>query len=157
MKNIVFPGSFDPPTYGHLDIVSRCASIFDNVTILIAENSEKETMFSINTRLKLIKEMISDFSNVSVDYYEGLVVEYAKLNDINIIVRGIRNNVDYNYESEIEMANSYISDIIETVYINARPGFTNIKSSLVKELFKYNVDISTLVTPSVYKEMKDQY
>ena len=154
MIKVVFPGSFDPPTRGHLDIINRCSRMFDHVTVLIADNPKKSTMFSVDRRKELINEMISDFSNVSVDYYDGLVVEYAKHNDISIIVRGIRNSLDYHYETELMMANMVVSDLVETFFINARPDMMNIKSTLVKELFGYSVDISKLVTPSVYEAMK---
>lgn len=154
MIKVVFPGSFDPPTKGHLDIISRCSRIFDSVTVLIAEHPNKKSMFSINKRVELLNEMIHDFSNVSVDYYDGLVVKYAKHNDINILIRGIRNNIDYNYESELDMANKLVSNSIETVFMNASPGLMNVKSSLVKELFGYSVDVSSLVTANVLEAMK---
>lgn len=154
MIKVIFPGSFDPPTKGHLDIIRRCSRIFDHVTVLVAEHPEKRSMFTVEKRVELLSEMIDEFSNVSVDYYDGLVVKYAQHNDIAILIRGIRNNSDYHYESELDMANRLISDSIETVYIHSRPGFESIKSSLVKELFGYSVDISSLVTSNVYEAMK---
>ncbi len=156
MIKVLFPGTFDPPTKGHLHIINRCAKLFDHVTVLVGVNPEKKNMFSGETRVKLISEMITEFSNVSVDYYNGLVVEYAKLHDITIIIKGLRNSADYNYESELESANRIVSDDVETIYINAREDLTGVKSSLVKELFRYSVDISSLVTPNVYKAMRGQ-
>ncbi|QEN05873.1 pantetheine-phosphate adenylyltransferase [Thiospirochaeta perfilievii] len=154
MIKVVFPGSFDPPTKGHLDIIRRCSRIFDSVTVLIAEHPTKKGMFTINERLELLNEMIKDFSNVSVDYYDGLVVKYAEHNEISVIVRGLRNNSDYQYEYELDMANKVASNSIETFFINATPGMVSIKSSLVKELFGYSVDVSSFVTPNVYEAMK---
>ncbi|OQY40216.1 MAG: pantetheine-phosphate adenylyltransferase [Spirochaetaceae bacterium 4572_7] len=154
MIKALFPGTFDPPTLGHLDIISRGSKIFDNLTILIAENPNKNSFFTIDERRTLINDMITGFSNVSVDYYDGLVVKYAEHNGINILIRGVRNFTDYSYESELAIANKLISNSIETVYISAKPDLMGIKSSLVKELFGYSVDISSLVTPSVYKAMK---
>lgn len=154
MIKVIFPGTFDPPTKGHLDIIQRCSKLFDHVLVLIAEHPSKQTMFTIQGRVDLLNEMIKDFSNVSVDYYDGLVVKYAKHNDISILIRGLRNSMDYNYESELDLANKIVSDSVETVFINASPGLINVKSSLVKELFGYSVDISSLVTANVYEAMK---
>lgn len=154
MVKVIFPGSFDPPTRGHLDIISRCSRLFDNVIVLISEHPEKKTMFSIERRIELIKGMITEFSNVSVDYNDGLVVKYAKINDSSILIRGIRNSIDYHYESELMLANRVVSESVETVFINARADLISVRSSLVKELFGYSVDISSLVTPNVYEAMK---
>lgn len=154
MIKVVFAGSFDPPTKGHLDIIKRCSNIFDDVTVLIAEHPNKKTMFSVERRKELLLGMINDFSNVSVDYYDGLVVKYAKHNDISILIRGIRNSIDYHYESELMLANRVVSESIETVFVNARADLISVRSSLVKELFGYSVDISSLVTPNVYEAMK---
>lgn len=154
MNSTVFPGTFDPPTLGHLDIIKRASKIFDRVTVLIAINPEKQSMFSVNERISLISEMIKEFPNVSVDSYDGLVVEYAEHNNISTMLRGIRNSTDYQYEFELDLANKVASGNIETILLNASPGVMNIKSSLVKELFGYSVDISSLVTSNVYEAMK---
>ncbi|MBN2618362.1 MAG: pantetheine-phosphate adenylyltransferase [Spirochaetales bacterium] len=154
MIKVLFPGSFDPPTLGHLDIIKRCSNLFDHVTVLIGTHPNKSTMFTVDERINLIKEMICEFSNVSVDYYGGLVVEYAKHNDISILIRGVRNFIDFNYESELLLANKIVSQEIETLFMNASSDLTVVKSSLVKELFGYSVDISSLVTPNVLKAMK---
>lgn len=154
MIKVLFPGSFDPPTLGHLDIIKRCSALFDSVTVLVAEHEQKTNMFSVKKRVELIKEMIEGFSNVSVDYYDGLVVKYAQHNDINILIRGIRNNIDYNYESELAEANKLVSSSIETLFLKSSNDLVNVKSSLVKELYGYSVDISSLVPECVYMEMK---
>ncbi len=153
MIKVLFPGSFDPPTLGHLDIIKRISKMFDSVTILVSVHPDKESLFTAEQRVQLIKEMITGFSNVTVDFYDGLVVKYAKHKDINILVRGIRNSIDFNYETELMLANKFICKDVETVFINAKPDLVNIKSCLVNELFGYSVDISSLVTPGVLEAM----
>lgn len=154
MIKVLFPGSFDPPTLGHLDIIKRCSNLFGHVTVLVAEHPDKKFMFSVERRVELINGMIAEFSNVSVDYYDGLVVEYAKHNDIAILIRGLRNSIDYSYEVELQKANKIVSNVVETVFIQANEEVSGIKSSLVKELFGYKVDISSLVTPEVLAAME---
>ena len=153
MKRIgIYPGSFDPITNGHLDIIKRASKLFDEVIVLVAVNNHKKNRFDVNTRVRLIKESIKCFNNVSVDYFNGLIVEYAKMHNAVALIRGIRVSSDFEYEWELAAANEYIDPEVEMVFLMSHKENTFISSSAINELFLNGVDISPLVPKVVLEE-----
>lgn len=145
MSKAVFPGSFDPFTVGHLDIVTRAARVFDTVTVAVFDNPGKGTEFSLEDRLTLIREAVSQIPNVSVDHSTGLLVDYCRQNGASVIVRGIRNGSDVEYETMLESVNSRVGPEISTVYFLSKPEHACISSSLVRQLLKIGISIEGLV------------
>ena len=135
MKRAVFPGSFDPITNGHIDIITKGLQIFDELIIGIGENNEKEYMFSLEKRFEFIKSIFAKQNNVKVKTYKGLTVDFCKKNNSNFIIRGLRNPSDFEYEKTIAQTNTDISNI-ETVFLLATKENLNISSSVVRELIK---------------------
>jgi len=145
MTKALYAGSFDPFTNGHLDILKQASHIFDKVIIGIAFNSEKKGFLPIETRIELIKNSISELNNVEVISYEGLTVDYARKNGINVLVRGVRNSSDLEYEHQIADTNRLIAPEIETILLTPKPENAFISSTIVREIYKNNGDISKLV------------
>jgi len=155
MKKIaIYPGSFDPITLGHIDILKRALEVFDEVIILVAVNPKKNSRFPLETKLKMIKESVKEFKNVKVDSYEGLTVEYAKKHNAKCLIRGLRAVSDFEYEFELSEANNFIDSKIDMVFFMARQNTTFISSSTVYGLYKSGVDISSLVPEGVIKYLK---
>lgn len=154
MKKALFPGSFDPLTNGHVDIIRRASILFDEVTVLVGCNMKKNTLFSPSERIKMIQSSLSSFVNVKVDMWDGLTVKYAEMNCISVIVRGLRDSGDYEYERKIENGNRYINPSIETVYLSSSSENLYLSSSAVREYLKFGVDISPLVPRPVLEEIE---
>ncbi|WP_445488449.1 pantetheine-phosphate adenylyltransferase [Niallia sp. 03133] len=153
----VCPGSFDPITYGHIDIIKRGAKVFDQVFICVLNNSSKKPFFSVEERLALIKEVTKDIPNVKITSYEGLLIDYAKSIQANAIIRGLRAVSDFEYEMQITSVNRVLSDEIETFFIMTNNQYSFLSSSIVKEVSKYNGDISELVPSVVEQALKKKY
>ena len=153
MKVAVYPGSFDPITNGHLEILRRALNIFDKVIMLVAVNPSKKTRFSVEDRVAMIKEAV-DPSRVEVDYYDGLTVEYAKKKGASHLIRGLRAVTDFEYEFSLASANDFIDSSIDTVFLMSKAEKSFINSSMIMELYQSGVDISYLVPPSVLKRLK---
>ncbi|MBP5574164.1 MAG: pantetheine-phosphate adenylyltransferase [Bacilli bacterium] len=153
MKIAVYPGSFDPITNGHLEILRRALNIFDKVIMLVAVNPSKKTRFSVEERVAMIKEAV-DSSKVEVDYYDGLTVEYAKKKGAHHLIRGLRAVTDFEYEFSLASANDFIDSSIDTVFLMSKAEKSFINSSMIMELHQSGVDVSSLVPPSVLKRLK---
>ena len=153
MKIAVYPGSFDPITNGHLEILKRALNIFDRVIVLVAVNPTKQTRFSPEERVAMIKEAISD-ERVDVDSYNGLTVEYAKAHGAKHLIRGLRAVTDFDYEFSLASANDFIDSSVDSVFLMSKAEKSFINSSMIMELFQSGVDISTLVPASVIKRLK---
>lgn len=153
MKVAIYPGSFDPITNGHLDILQRALLIFDKVIVLVAVNPNKQSRFSAKDRVDMIKEAIND-SRVVVDSYEGLTVEYAKAHGATHLIRGLRAVTDFEYEFQLASANDFIDKSIDTVFLMSHKEKSFINSSMIMDLYKSGVDVSDLVPPSVIKRLK---
>ena len=154
MKKAIYPGSFDPITNGHLDILSRAVKVFDEVIILVAVNPNKHFNFSPKERVEMIKEAVKDYPNVKVDYYDGLTVEYAKKHGATHLIRGLRAVSDFEYEFQLASANEYVDPTIDMVFFMARGDKSFISSSAIMELTNSGVDVSGLVPSSVIKRIK---
>ena len=159
MKNAVLPGSYDPITVGHLEIIKRAANIFDNVTVLVIPNSEKKYLLDEQKRLELVKDAIKDIPNAKADVYNGLTVDYLKENGFPVLVKGVRNTTDFEYEKYIAFNNGEIAryssgEHIETLLLPAEPKYSEISSTLVRIFIEYGRDFSALVpNPLLLKEL----
>ncbi len=156
MTIAIYPGSFDPITKGHLDILKTGAEIFDRVIIAVARNSEKKGFLSVDERVKLIKESILDIENAEVDSFEGLTIEYAKKREAKVLLRGLRAVSDFEYELQLSQANSALSGDIKTVFLTTKPKYNFISSSTIKEIYLNNGDISKFVPEAVYEYLKNR-
>ncbi len=148
MKRAIFPGSFDPITLGHYDIIKRGISLFDELIIAIGVNTDKKYMFSLEERIKFVSEAFNDESSISVVSYQGLTVDFAKEMDAEFILRGLRNPADFEFEKAIAHTNRRLSDI-ETVFLLTSSGKSYISSSIVRDVIKNGGDYSLLVPDSV--------
>lgn len=153
----VCPGSFDPITYGHLDIITRGAKVFDEVYVSILNNSSKKPVFSVEERVALIKEVTKDIPNVRVDSFQGLLVDYAKNIGANAIIRGLRAVSDFEYEMQLTSMNRFLNNEIETFYIMTNNQYSFLSSSIVKEVAQYGGRISELVPPKVEVALRAKF
>ena len=143
-----FPGSFDPPTLGHINIIQRSTAIFDEICVIIAENRLKSYFFSADERFELVSSLVKQWNNVSVTLCRGLIVDFLKENDIPLLIRGIREG-DFSYEFELSMVNKSLNPEIETIFLTTEPKYAFIRSSVIKEISSFGGDISTMVPPEV--------
>lgn len=153
----VCPGSFDPVTYGHLDIIKRGAKVFKEVHVVVLNNSAKHPLFTVDERIELIKEVTKDIPNVRVDSFQGLLIDYAKSVKANVIIRGLRAVSDFEYEMQITSMNRVLNDDIETFFIMTKNQYSFLSSSIVKEVAKYNGNVSELVPQIVEKALKGKF
>lgn len=149
MKKAVYPGSFDPITNGHLDILTRAAKVFDHVILLLAVNPAKTSAFTIEERLFMMREATKDMPSVEVDFTSGLTVEYARAHGASHIIRGLRAVTDFEYEFQFAAANSFVDPSIDMVFFMAGQKTGFISSSTINELYKNGADIAPLVPPAV--------
>ena len=154
MKVAVYPGSFDPITNGHLDILNRACSLFDKVIVLVAHNDHKSFNFSVEERVEMIKEVTKDNPKVEVTSDNGLTVEFAKKHGATHLIRGLRAVSDFEYEFQLASANEFIDSSIDTVFLMARGDKTFISSSSIMTMAKSGIDVSKLVPESVAKRLK---
>ncbi|MBE6133063.1 MAG: pantetheine-phosphate adenylyltransferase [Erysipelotrichaceae bacterium] len=154
MKVAIYPGSFDPITNGHLDVLKRSLEVFDKVIVLVAVNPDKHSRFSPDDRVAMIKEATQDLDNVEVDYSTGLTVEYAKKHNVKHLIRGLRAVTDFEYEFQLAVANEFADKDIDMIFFMSHGETNFITSSMIMELYKNGVDVSTLVPNSVLKRLK---
>jgi pantetheine-phosphate adenylyltransferase len=153
MRRAVCPGSFDPVTNGHLDIISRAAKLFDEVVVLVGANDAKSGLFEVDERLALLGEVVGDYPNVRVDSFKGLLVGYCTANDIHAIVKGLRAVSDFDYELQMAQMNGSLADV-DTVFVPTSPEYSFLASSLVKEIARHGGDVSDLVPPQVLSALR---
>ncbi|WP_414052776.1 pantetheine-phosphate adenylyltransferase [Macrococcus animalis] len=153
----VVPGSFDPITKGHLDIIKRSCGLFDEVHVSVLNNSKKTGFFSIEERLTLIEEAVKDLPNVKVDYFSGLLVDFCERIGAKQIVRGLRAVSDFEYEMQLTSMNKKLNDDIETLYMMTNNQYSFISSSMVKEVAKYGGDVSSIVSKNVELALKEKF
>ena len=158
MKIAVYPGSFDPVTLGHLDIVKRASMMFDTVVVTVMHNSAKSSLFSVDERVKMIKEAVSEFGNVEVDSYDGLLIDYCKEKGIHIVVRGLRAITDFEYELQIAQTNRELShNNVDSVFLTTNLRYSYLSSSTVKEIASYGGEVSGMVSENVFKALEAKY
>lgn len=151
----VFPGSFDPITNGHLDVIGRGMKIFDELIIAVGDNPEKEALFTAEERVEMIEELVQDMPHVTVEMYTGLTVNYVRSKNAQVMLRGLRNLTDVQYEFQLALTNRAVAGI-ETVFImtGEKYGFTT--STLIREVGRYGGDVSGLIPPSIYDKLQDR-
>ena len=157
VKIAVVPGSFDPITNGHLDIINRGAAVFGQVNVVVLNNSSKNPLFSVEERMELIKEATSHLSNVKVETYSGLLMDYAESVHASAIIRGLRAVSDFEYEMQITSMNRVLNDEIETFFIMTKNQYSFLSSSIVKEVAKYGGKIEELVPPHVEAALRNKF
>ncbi len=148
MRRAVCPGSFDPVTNGHIDIVSRASGLFDEVTVAVLINKSKRSLFSVDERIDMLTQVCSEFPNVKIDSFHGLLVDFCRERDIHAIVKGLRAVSDFDYELQMAQMNSSLATV-ETVFVPTSPEYSFLASSLVKEVATFGGDVSSLVPPLV--------
>ena len=153
MKTVVYPGSFDPPTNGHLDVIQRASKLFDRVVVAVARNNNKSPLFSPIERKELIEESVSDLNNVDVDVFEGLLIDYVKKQNCNIVIRGIRAVSDFEFEFQMALMNRKLNEKIETLFMMPRASYSFLSSHLVKEIAGLGGDVSTFVSQNTSKAL----
>lgn len=153
----VCPGSFDPITYGHLDIITRAAKVFDELYVVVLNNSSKQPLFSVDERIELIEKVTKNIPNVKVDSFQGLLVDYAESVKADAIIRGLRAVSDFEYEMQITSMNRVLSDKIETFFIMTNNQYSFLSSSIVKEVAKYDGNISELVPLEVEEALISKF
>lgn len=157
MKIAIYPGSFDPITKGHLDVLNTAAEIFDKVIIAVLKNTNKKGFLSVEDRVRLIKESVVELENVEVDSFEGLTVQYAKSKDAKILIRGLRAVSDFEFEMQLSQSNTALAPEIKTIFLTTRPKYNFISSSTVKEIYTMGGDISKFVPEPVYNFFKKEF
>ena len=152
MKAAVYPGSFDPVTYGHLDVIVRASQIFDELTVSVLNNTQKSPLFSVDERVKILQEVTKDLPNVEIDSYDGLMIDYCREKKIHIVIRGLRAITDFEYELQIAQTNKELShDSVDTVFLTTNLRYSYLSSSTVKEVAGYRGDVSECVPEFVQK------
>jgi pantetheine-phosphate adenylyltransferase len=157
MAKVIFPGSFDPPTFGHLNIIERARGFFDEIHVVIAVNRNKRALFSAEERFDMIKRLVASWNNVTVALHDGLIVEYARKQGIYLILRGIRNIEDFDHEFDLSLMNKALNSNIETILIPTEPKFFVLKSSAIKELASFGGDVSTMVPSLVADALQEKF
>jgi pantetheine-phosphate adenylyltransferase len=156
MHKVIYPGTFDPPTNGHLNIIQRASKMFDQVEIVISSNPQKKVLFTAGERLDMIRAMVVDLKNVHVHTWPGLVVDFARKSGIRTILRGVRALVDFEYEFELYMMNHALNPEIETIFIPTDQKYFVLRSSGIKEVALFGGDVSDMVPPSVEEALKEK-
>ena len=158
MKAAIYPGSFDPVTFGHLDIIKRASKMFDVLTVSVLNNTQKNPLFSVEERVKILKEATKDIPNVKIDSFSGLLIDYAKSKNIHIAVRGLRAITDFENELQIAQTNRKLShDELDTLFLNTSLEYAYLSSSSVKEIASFNGDIYPCVPDFVAKMVYEKY
>ncbi len=158
MKIAVYPGSFDPVTFGHLDIIRRASKMFDEVIVAVMCNSAKTPLFSLDERVKMLQESVKDLSNVKIESFSGLLIDYCKSADIHIVIRGLRAITDFEYELQIAQTNKELShNQVDTVFLTTSLKYSYLSSSVVKEIASYNGDISPCVPEFIADRLYQKY
>lgn len=155
MRKAVCPGSFDPVTLGHLDVFARAAEQFDEVTVGVLINSTKAGLFTIDERIELLRDCVAPYKNIKVESFQGLLVDYCKVNGISAIVKGLRAVSDFDYELQMAQMNSQLG--VDTLFVATKPEFSFLSSSIIKEIAKYQGDVSALVPNAVNKALKARF
>ncbi len=153
MKKAIYPGTFDPVTNGHLDIIKRACKIFDKIIVAVADNKDKKTMFSLHKRVEMMKKATKDLPKVEVKSFNSLLVEFAKKEDCKIIIRGLRAVSDFEYELQMGYANKSLDNEIDTIYLMPNLENAFISSSVVRSILKYNGDVSHLVPKEIIRDL----
>ncbi|MDR1931808.1 MAG: pantetheine-phosphate adenylyltransferase [Spirochaetales bacterium] len=154
MTRVLFPGSFDPPTNGHMNLLHRAAKLWDEIDVVIAVNQTKTCTFTAEERLEMMKTLVQDYPNIKVSVWDRLIVDYAEQVGAKVIIRGVRAMVDFTYEFELSMTNKGLKPGIETIFMPTDPQYFVLRSSAIKEIALFGGDISSMVPPLVAGALK---
>ena len=158
MSKAIYPGRFDPVTFGHLDIIKRSASMFDELVVGVLVNNAKHPLFSVEERTQMLEQAVKEYPNVSVIAFDGLLIDYMKKYDISVIVRGLRAITDFDYELQIAQSNRKVSnDTIDTVFLTTSIDYAYLSSSIVREYASYGTDVRAFVPEFVASRLQDRY
>ena len=157
MKTAVYPGTFDPVTYGHLDVILRASKLFDCVIVGVLHNSSKSPLFSVEERVKMLAEVTKDILNVEVQSFDGLLIDFMRQNHAKVIVRGLRAITDFEYELQLAQMNRVIAPEIDTLFLTTNLKYAYLSSSMAKEVAMYGGDISEFLDPVIAKRVQEKY
>ena len=157
MKRALTPGTFDPITSGHLDVIARASQLVDEVVIAVADSQKKGPLFTLEERVELVRQATAHLSNVRVEPFKGLLVDFAKELDATVVVKGLRAITDFEYEFQMTAMNYQLSPQLETLFIMSPPQYMYLSSSIVREISKMGGDIQQFVPPCVYEALKKKY
>jgi len=157
MRTVIYPGSFDPLTNGHLDIVHRAARLFDKVIVAVAKNESKNPLFTMSERLGLVRQSVTELPNVEVDSFEGLLVEYVEANGGQAIIRGLRAVSDFEFEFQLALMNRKLNERVETIFMMPKDTYTFLSSRIVKEIARLGGDVQSFVPPAVVKALRKKF
>ena len=157
MKRAIYPGSFDPVTFGHIDIIKRASEIFDELIVSVLDNKAKHSLFSKDERVKMLEEVTKDLPNVSVSSYDGLLVDCAQECGANVVIRGLRAITDFEFELQLAQTNRKLLDTVDTVFLTTNLDYAYLSSSTVKEVASFGGDISKFVPEFVARNIYDKY
>jgi pantetheine-phosphate adenylyltransferase len=157
MRKIIYPGTFDPVTYGHIDLIERAIELFDAVVVTVAINPGKAPLFTTEERVNMLKDSLKEFKNVTVDSFDGLVVDHAKIVGATGILRGLRAVSDFEYEFQMALMNRKLATNIATVFLMPHEKFTYLNSTIIRNLASLNSDVSDFVPPVVQEALKKKF
>ncbi len=157
MAKVIYPGTFDPITNGHIDIIKRAAELFDEVIVTVAKNPSKTCLFSIEERIQMLKESLKDFEKVRVDSFDGLVVDHAKQVGAVGIIRGLRAVSDFEYEFQMALMNRKLSSGITTIFLMPHEKYTYLNSTIIRNLAQFKSDVSDFVPQAVVRKLKEKF
>lgn len=155
-RRAIYPGSFDPVTSGHIDLIKRASMVFDEVIVAVAENTHKNTLFTIDERVAMVQESVAGLDRVVVESFKGLVIEFARRKGANVLIRGVRMVSDFEYEMQMALTNRRLNEEVETVFLMPSEGYAFLSSTLIKEVVKLGADISSFVPELVAKRLKEK-
>lgn len=153
MSSAIYPGSFDPVTYGHIDIITRASEIFEHLTVSVLNNNMKSPLFSVEERVKMLREVCRDIPNVTVDSFSGLLADYARRKQTDVIIRGLRAITDFEYELQMAQMNRKLGDHVDTVFLTTSLEYAYLSSTTVKEVAAFGGDITQFVPPCVAEKI----
>ncbi len=156
MTKAVYPGSFDPITYGHIDIAKRAANLFDTLYVVVMENKRKNYTFTVEDRIEMVRECLADVKNIVVESHNGLLVDYVQNNEISVVIRGLRAVTDFEYELQMALANKEICNGFETIFLMTDKSYSFLSSSLVKEVAAFGGKISQWVPENIEKRLNEK-
>ena len=156
VKRVIYPGTFDPITLGHLDLIKRAVKIFDGLIVAVASNPHKKPLFSLDERFDMLKETTKGIKNLEIDHFEGLLIDYAKQKKCNIVLRGIRAISDFEYEFQMALSNRKLANDIETIFMMPSENYSYLSSKIIKEVASLGADLSGFVPSVVEKKLKEK-
>lgn len=156
-RTALCPGSFDPPTNGHLDVVERAARYFERVVVAVIANPSKRPLFTLDERTSMLADALAHLDNVEIASFDGLLVDFARANDVGVVVKGLRAVSDFEYELQMAQMNSALTPELDTMFVTAKPSWAFLSSSLVKEVARYGGSVEGLVPPGVAKALAERF